>query len=148
MGKGRQIAGLVYEHLRSSGRRALWVSVSTDLKFDAERDLKDLKISPEVKVWPRGATSMPTGNLDKVAKEGVMFCTYSLLIHGSGKVSELGARGAAVDPQDLIKPGSRLKQLVDWLDKDPYGPLLVFDECHKAGHCAPGPVFKPPCFTA
>ena len=40
VGKGRQIAGLVYEHLRSSGRRALWVSVSTDLKFDAERDLK------------------------------------------------------------------------------------------------------------
>jgi hypothetical protein len=60
-------------------------------------------------------------NLHRYTKEGVMFCTYSLLIHGSGKVAALqdaaGGKKAEVDPMDLIKPGSRLKQLVDWLDK-------------------------------
>ena len=62
-----------------SRRRALWVSVSTDLKFDAERDLGDLGVSPQISVYPRGSASLPTGSLEKVAKEGVMFCTYSLL---------------------------------------------------------------------
>jgi hypothetical protein len=39
--------------------------------------LKDLKISPEVKVYPKGATSMPTGSLEKVAK--VRRCSLTLL---------------------------------------------------------------------
>ena len=76
--------------------------------------------------------SLPSGSLEKVAKEGVMFCTYSLLIHGSGKVADMAEKGCAVDPEQLIKPGSRLRQLVDWLSKDPEGPLVIFDECHKA----------------
>jgi hypothetical protein len=40
--------------------------VSTDLKFDAERDLRDLHVAPEIKVFPKGAGALPTGNLDKV----------------------------------------------------------------------------------
>lgn len=56
----------MYQHYRAGGRRALWVSVSTDLKFDAERDLRDLHVAPEIKVFPKGAGALPTGNLDKV----------------------------------------------------------------------------------
>ena len=57
---------------------------------------------------------------------------------GSGKVADIvgTGKGAELNPELLIKPGSRLKQLIDWLAKDPYGPLLVFDECHKVGHTA------------
>ena len=44
-GQGRQIAGLIYSHARGGGSRALWISVSGDLKFDAERDLRDLGLA-------------------------------------------------------------------------------------------------------
>jgi hypothetical protein len=37
-----QIAALVRQHSEEGGRRALWVSVSTDLRKDAERDLADV----------------------------------------------------------------------------------------------------------
>ena len=40
VGKGRQIAAMIAEYMAQGGRRVLWVSVSTNLKFDAERDLK------------------------------------------------------------------------------------------------------------
>ena len=132
VGKGRQIAGLVYQHYRSGGRRVLWVSVSSDLKFDAERDLKDLKLTPKIEVYPKNAGNLPGGSLEKLAEEGVMFCTYSLLIHGSGKVANMAGKGCVTDHGSLFKSGSRLKQLIDWLAKDPHGPLVVFDECHKA----------------
>ena len=43
MGKGRQIAALMRQHFHDGGRRALWVSVSTDLRLDARRDLDDVQ---------------------------------------------------------------------------------------------------------
>ena len=35
-------------------------------------------------------------------------------------------------PEMQVKKGSRLKQFIDWLGEDPHGPLIIFDECHKA----------------
>ena len=132
VGKGRQIAGLVYSHARGGGSRALWISVSGDLKFDAERDLRDLGLdAPRVEVFPKGNGSMPNGDLNEMTTSGVVFCTYSLLIQGSGKVADLGKEGADLETL-LMKKGSRLEQLVRWLRQDPRGPLIVFDECHRA----------------
>jgi hypothetical protein len=37
VGKGRQAAGLIYEHHRCGGRRVLWISVSNDLKAGSYR---------------------------------------------------------------------------------------------------------------
>lgn len=51
MGKGRTIAGCIYENWLKGRKRALWVSVSNDLKYDAERDLKDIG-APKIEVWP------------------------------------------------------------------------------------------------
>jgi hypothetical protein len=52
----------VYSHARRGGQRALWISVSGDLKFDAERDLRDLGIAqPTVHVFPKGNGAMPAG---------------------------------------------------------------------------------------
>ncbi|XP_060026518.1 protein strawberry notch homolog 1 [Lagenorhynchus albirostris] len=42
VGKGRTIAGIIYENYLLSRKRALWFSVSNDLKYDAERDLRDI----------------------------------------------------------------------------------------------------------
>lgn len=42
VGKGRTIAGIIYENYLKGRKRAIWVSVSNDLKYDAERDLRDI----------------------------------------------------------------------------------------------------------
>lgn len=42
-------------------------------------------------------------------------------------------RVSVVQPWNLddLPQGSRLRQLAEWLDGDPYGSLIVLDECHK-----------------
>ncbi|CAK9167277.1 unnamed protein product [Ilex paraguariensis] len=42
VGKGRTIAGLILENWHHGRRKALWISVGSDLKFDARRDLDDV----------------------------------------------------------------------------------------------------------
>merc|ERR1712142_594336 len=42
VGKGRTVAGIIYENYLSGRKRSLWFSVSNDLKYDAERDLRDI----------------------------------------------------------------------------------------------------------
>ena len=42
VGKGRTIAGLILENFIEGRKKAIWVSVSNDLKYDSERDLKDI----------------------------------------------------------------------------------------------------------
>lgn len=51
VGKGRQIAGLILEHKLTGGKRCLWISVSNDLRYDAQRDLKDVN-AKNIQVWP------------------------------------------------------------------------------------------------
>lgn len=55
VGKGRTIAGLIYENFLKGRKKAIWVSVSNDLKFDAERDLSDI-----------GTTNIKVYSLNKV----------------------------------------------------------------------------------
>lgn len=43
VGKGRSIAGIIYENFVRGRKKAVWMSCSSDLKHDAERDLLDLK---------------------------------------------------------------------------------------------------------
>lgn len=57
VGKGRTIAGIIYENYLLGRKRALWFSVSSDLKFDAERDLRDI-----------GASRVKVIALNKVSK--------------------------------------------------------------------------------
>ncbi|KAI9161515.1 hypothetical protein LWI28_018189 [Acer negundo] len=42
VGKGRTIAGLIWENWHHGRKKALWISVGSDLKFDARRDLDDV----------------------------------------------------------------------------------------------------------
>ncbi len=51
VGKGRTIAGIIYENFLRGRNRAIWVSVSNDLKYDAERDLDDIG-AKAIKVHP------------------------------------------------------------------------------------------------
>ncbi|PSC70731.1 strawberry notch [Micractinium conductrix] len=145
VGKGRQIAALIKQHFNDGGRRALWVSVSSDLRHDAERDLQDVRAG-DINICPRGSESVPTGKgLDKFG-DGCLFITYSLLISG------LRGRGAAVRDAEAaaaaggarleegrlhVPTSSRLAQIVAWLDGSDEPPLIVLDECHKAKNLLP-----------
>lgn len=40
VGKGRTVAGVIFENFLKGRTKAIWVSISNDLKYDAERDLK------------------------------------------------------------------------------------------------------------
>ncbi|XP_026546703.1 protein strawberry notch homolog 2, partial [Notechis scutatus] len=86
-------------------------SVSNDLKYDAERDLKDIN-----------APNLPVHALNKIkygdtaTSEGILFATYSALI------GESQAGG---------QHRTRLNQILDWC-KDDFDGVIVFDECHKA----------------
>ncbi|KAL2098158.1 hypothetical protein ACEWY4_007365 [Coilia grayii] len=111
VGKGRTVAGIILENCLKGRKRALWFSVSNDLKYDAERDLKDID-----------AANIPVHALNKIkygdtaTSEGVLFATYSALI------GESQAGG---------QHRTRLKQILDWC-KPNFDGVIVFDECHKA----------------
>ncbi|XP_022892312.1 protein FORGETTER 1-like [Olea europaea var. sylvestris] len=118
VGKGRTIAGLIWENWHQERRKALWISIGSDLKFDSRRDLDDV-----------GATCIEVHALNKLSyskldsksvgiREGVVFLTYSSLIASSEKGR------------------SRLQQLVQWCGPQ-YDGLIIFDECHKAKNLVP-----------
>ncbi|KAJ6655162.1 hypothetical protein lerEdw1_005640 [Lerista edwardsae] len=86
-------------------------SASNDLKYDAERDLKDID-APNIPV--HALNKIKYG--DTATSEGVLFATYSALI------GESQAGG---------QHRTRLKQILDWCKED-FDGVIVFDECHKA----------------
>ncbi|XP_039751873.1 protein strawberry notch isoform X2 [Pararge aegeria] len=122
VGKGRTIAGIIFENHVRGRKRALWVSVSNDLKYDAERDLRDIgagkiEVHSLSKLKYAKISSAVNGNL----KKGVVFSTYSALIG---------------ETQANTKYRSRLKQLLQWCGED-FDGVIVFDECHKAKNLCP-----------
>eukprot|EP00899_Mesostigma_viride_P020862 jgi/Mesvir1/28778/Mv09258-RA.2 len=156
VGKGRQVAALIVNHMRAPdvrGSRVLWVSVSTDLKWDADRDLKDVDPTSRIPLYPEGTKSLPfKGKLSEQGiGGGVLFITYSLLVSaraGGGGAADpapapapapaapaetsppLGV-AAQMDTKEFMSPNARFRQILEWLQEDP-NPLIIFDECHKA----------------
>lgn len=118
VGKGRTIAGLIWENWHHGRRKALWISVGSDLKFDARRDLDDVGATC---IEVHALNKLPYSKLDSRSvgiREGVVFLTYSSLIASSEKGR------------------SRLQQLVQWCGSG-YDGLVIFDECHKAKNLVP-----------
>ncbi|XP_010537824.1 PREDICTED: protein strawberry notch [Tarenaya hassleriana] len=118
VGKGRTIAGLIWENWQRGRRKALWISVGSDLKYDARRDLDDVGATcAEV----HALNKLPYSKLDSKSvgiKEGVVFLTYNSLIASSEKGR------------------SRMQQLVQWCGPG-FDGLVIFDECHKAKNLVP-----------
>lgn len=130
VGKGRTIAGIIYENYLKGRKRALWISVSNDLKYDAQRDLRDIGASKLTvyslnKLKYAKINSAANGNI----KKGVIFSTYSAMIGESNN-------------RDAGKYKSRLKQLLQWCGED-FDGVIVFDECHKAKNLCPTGSSKP-----
>jgi hypothetical protein len=90
-GKGRVISALLFHMWNSGARRSVWVSATNDLYHDACRDLADL--GADIPCCPMRRFP-PSGPLDKkgtaahqelvrnlgIEGDGVIFCTYSLLV--------------------------------------------------------------------
>ncbi|GAB6030353.1 Protein strawberry notch 1 [Chamberlinius hualienensis] len=128
VGKGRTIAGIIYENYLLGRKRALWVSVSNDLKYDAERDLKDIGAGKiEVHSLNKFKYAKISSKTNGSVKRGVVFSTYSSLI------GESQSRG---------KYKTRLKQLLHWCGEE-FDGVIVFDECHKAKNLCPAGSTKP-----
>uniref|UniRef100_A0A8C6L537 Protein strawberry notch homolog 2 n=1 Tax=Nothobranchius furzeri TaxID=105023 RepID=A0A8C6L537_NOTFU len=111
VGKGRTVAGIILENYLKGRKKSLWFSISNDLKFDAERDLKDID-APNIPV--HALNKIKYG--DTATSEGVLFATYSALI------GESQAGG---------QHRTRIKQILDWC-KPEFDGVIIFDECHKA----------------
>ncbi|KAF5837835.1 P-loop containing NTP hydrolase pore-1-domain-containing protein [Dunaliella salina] len=120
IGKGRQIAGCIIDSYARGRKQHAWLSISSDLHLDAQRDLTDLgcyiKVINNVQTLDKETKAL---GLSSDFKEGVLFLTYSSLI-------------------SKIKGKSRIDQIVQWLGGSSFEGLLVFDECHKAKNFTPG----------
>uniref|UniRef100_A0A0K2TS10 Protein strawberry notch n=1 Tax=Lepeophtheirus salmonis TaxID=72036 RepID=A0A0K2TS10_LEPSM len=128
VGKGRTIAGIIFENYCKGRRRSIWVSVSNDLKYDAERDLADIGASDiEVNFLSKMKYAKINSSINNNIKKGVIFSTYSALIGES---------------QGTGKYKTRLKQILNWCGED-FDGLIVFDECHKAKNLCPSGAGKP-----
>ena len=78
VGKGRTIAGIIYDNYLKGRKRAVWVSVSNDLKYDAERDLKDIGAEHiDVHFLSKMKYGKINSSLNGYVKKGVMYSTYS-----------------------------------------------------------------------
>jgi len=128
VGKGRTIAGIIYENFLKNRKRALWVSVSNDLKYDAERDLSDIGATGiDVHFLSKMKYAKINSSVNGNLRKGVLFSTYSSLIgesQGGGKYK------------------SRLKQILNWCGDD-FDGCIIFDECHKAKNLCPTGAGKP-----
>ncbi|XP_031633678.1 protein strawberry notch isoform X2 [Contarinia nasturtii] len=129
VGKGRTIAGIIFENYLRGRKKAIWISVSNDLKYDAERDLRDIGAS-NIEVHPLNKFKYAKINstVNNNVKKGVIFSTYSALISESTGNNN--------------KYKSRLKQLLQWCGSD-FDGCIVFDECHKAKNLCPTGSSKP-----
>ncbi|GBN53243.1 Protein strawberry notch 1 [Araneus ventricosus] len=128
VGKGRTLAGIIHENYLLGRKRSIWLSVSNDLKYDAERDLKDIGAGKiEVHALNKFKYAKISSKINGSVKKGVIFATYSSLIGES---------------QSGGKYKTRLKQLLHWCGDD-FDGCIVFDECHKAKNLCPAGSSKP-----
>lgn len=120
VGKGREIAGVLWDNWNNGRKKALWITEKPTLFKDAHRDLKDVG-------WLQGAEKLFALGQKKVGRmievpEGIMFATYALL----GR----DFRHIKPDvPETLKNMTIRLNQIIDWLGIE-FDGVIVFDECH------------------
>eukprot|EP00736_Rhodelphis_marinus_P007121 Rmarinus@m.14314 len=120
VGKGRQIVGVILDNYVRGRKKHLWFSTSSDLKLDAQRDVKDvgcrIRLIEGIQDLQKRASG---GKLSRTMQDGILFNTYATLI----------SKGSAGRE-------SRLQQIIEWCGKD-FDGCLVFDECHKAKNYIP-----------
>jgi hypothetical protein len=128
VGKGRQISATILDNFMRGRRKHVWFSVSTDLRLDAERDLKDIgaagiSVIDGCKGLDKGKSVFGSSS---ATKDGVLFSTYATL------VSAVQQQASKANKSAKRQKTRRLDQLVEWCGGANFEGCLVFDECHKA----------------
>jgi len=113
VGKGREIAGIIWDNWTKGRKKAVWISEKASLFQDAKRDVQGAGWDPE-KLFIQNKVKATATIL---GEEGVLFTTYDTL------KSSPRQEGAM----------SRLEQIVDWLGED-FDGVIAFDESHNMGN--------------
>lgn len=120
MGKGRQVAGIIYDNWLQGRKRAIWISEKPALVNDGKRDLADVALM-ESKIFEAG--KFPLGKaIDK--ETGIAFMTYATL------------RSVEKNAPPNRAAHSRLDQLVKWFGED-FDGVIAFDESHNMANNTP-----------
>ena len=109
VGKGRSIAGIIFENFLRTSKKSIWFSSSSNLQYDAERDLRDIGAGHINFHSFKNCTSRIS-----TAQEGVMFLSYSTFIEES----------KSADP-------SSIQQLIQWCGGPDFNGVIIFDECQQ-----------------
>ncbi len=117
-GKGRQVAGIIFDNWLRGRKRAVWVSKSDKLIEDAIRDW--------TAIGGRASDIVPLSRFkqgsDIRLEQGILFVTYATL------------RTAERQHDDILK-ASRLDQITAWMGKD-FDGVIAFDEAHAMANAA------------
>lgn len=108
LGKGRIIAGTIWDNWNKGRKRALWISVNHTLGTDAIRDITDIGGPMPVL---RHKANKYKGGKEIDDQDGVLFSAYSM---ASYRIN--GEAG-------------RFNQIIDWLGPD-FDGVIAFDESH------------------
>ncbi|MCC7235609.1 MAG: strawberry notch family protein [Bryobacterales bacterium] len=124
VGKGRQIAAVLYDAWLKGHKRLTWVTENWRLVEDAIRDLEGIGAHDLARTLKR-QDAYKGG--DKIAHSGVLFTTYSNLRSTDKKGNE------------------RIEQLIQWVNAagDGEGGVVVFDEAHALKNTVAGLGGKP-----
>lgn len=114
VGKGREVAGIIYDNFNQGRKKAVWISEKSGLFKDARRDIGGVGWDPNL-VFELGKIKADAAVKNS---QGVLFTTYDTL------------KSTAKLPKGEEGQGKRrLDQLIEWLGKD-FDGTIVFDEAH------------------
>jgi len=118
VGKGREIAGIIYDNWNQGRKKAVWISEKTSLVKDAKRDIGGIGWTTAPLLEHR---KIKPGNPLNMSR-GILFTTYSTLKSKERKM---------VGGVDMGK--TRLAQITAWLGAD-FDGVIIFDESHNMGN--------------
>lgn len=127
VGKGRIIAGCIYNHLsfNPDAQKYIFVTASNQLLEDFKRDLKNIGVKQS------GAKSLPIRSISEWSvdeninmKNGILFVTYKMLSRAA-TIAKTGKKAGK-------KQQSRLEQIIKWSNggSETFKGLIAFDEVH------------------
>jgi GGDEF domain-containing protein len=112
VGKGREIAGIIYHYLRETGqKKAVWISATQQLYEDAKRDIGGVGVPLSV-IHQNESKFAKGAPIDST--EGILFTQY----------------GTAAS--NWKSKRERFNQIIDWLqpaEAKEFDGVIVFDEC-------------------
>lgn len=121
VGKGREIAAIIYDNFMQGRKRAVWISASKDLRADAARDLGNI-----------GADEIVKKSQDKNGENVYTPVNFSWLNKLKQDKPIEQKQGAIFLTYATLRNKPRQKQLLDWQPD-----VIIFDEVHAAKNLAP-----------